>query len=205
MQRRGGGSLGTQIRAFIYLSHKAGRRSLRLCGYSNWHLVVQVVPHGSGDGTNTLGFIVWTLALAFVTWLATVFSNCRASIKGVVHPFVTAFGKSAASGLYTLASVFALAALVWSISIVVVVYRDHNSLTGTVVSLREQLAKRTVADISLRIKGWIDNQNQHHEAIVQVWLGIDNSGEADTLRGWTIAIKVATSFEKESTRLGNRP
>jgi hypothetical protein len=86
----------------------------------------------------------------------------------------------------------------WSIAVISVVYKDHVALVERIAVLHEELAKRGLIHFSLRIKGWIDNQDQNQDAIVQVWLAVDNSGQPDTLSGWQLSIK-AGDFVREGT------
>lgn len=88
-----------------------------------------------------------------------------------------------------LAGVFLLVVLVWVGSAVKVIYDDHLALAQNIVELKNELRNKEVSPLSLRIRGWIVNQDQNHNAIVQMWLGIDNSGDPSTLRDWKIIVK----------------
>ncbi len=97
--------------------------------------------------------------------------------------------------------VVAYAAL-FSWAVIHTVYRDHVKLMAKNAALKQQLAKSKVANLSMHIKGWIDNQDENHNAIVQVWLGVDNSGEPDTLSDWSLDVKTGHIIREGSHSIG---
>jgi hypothetical protein len=140
-------------------------------------------------GTNTLGFIVWTVVLTIVTWLATVIQQTGTlRSKGTHHPFGTAVSQSLAAGSYSAGAVAIFTLFAWVLSCCFMVYNDHVSLVADNIELRKRL---DVSTTSIRIKGMIMNQNQRHEAIAQIWLAVDNIGESTTLRDWALSINTS--------------
>jgi len=160
----------------------------------------------AATGTNTLGLLVWTLVLTIFTWFATVlYQMHQMKSKGVRAPFITAISESLGSGLYTYAAILALAIFAWGIFIVIAVYRDHNTLIERNAILHDQLVKRDQSYIALHIKGWISNQDEDHNAIVQVWMAIDNTGASNTLRDWKIGIRVGNVLHEGRNSFGQMP
>lgn len=165
-----------------------------------WFLMV------TATGTNTLGFIVWTLALTIFTWFATIIQQTRQlKSNGSADPFLTAFKGSVGSGLYSFAGIIALALIAWAISVVVAVYKDHVALVESNSQLTKQLAAWDENHITLRINGWISNQDQNHNAIVQVWLAVDNTGEPSVLRDWKITLKIGNLLREGRNSVGQAP
>jgi len=143
----------------------------------------------AATGTNTLGFIVWTLALAIVTWFATVVQQAvELRSKGVGHPFATALGNSAPSGIYTLVAVTVLAVLVWSIFVIVVIYKGHNSLVAENARLNAQLEYRATHGLSLRIGGVVISNWDADSTRVQLTVTASNDGDPTTARNWNLVL-----------------
>jgi hypothetical protein len=160
----------------------------------------------AGTGTNTLGFIVWTVVLTIVMWLATIVQQAfELKIKGIPHPFWVAVAKSANSGLYTCGAVIVLTMLALMVSCIVTIYREHNELTSRIAQLQQKLRERDQPSLSLRIKGWIVNQDQDHNAIVQLWLTLDNWGDPETLRGWELIVKTGDKVFAGRHTIGQEP
>jgi len=160
----------------------------------------------AATGTNTLGFSVWTVALTIVIWLATVVQQAfELNAKGVPRPFWVAVAKSAASGLYTCAAVAVLTMLALTVSCVVTIYREHVALTNRITQLEAQLRERDHPSLSLRINGWIGNQDQDHNAIVQLWLALDNFGDPETLRGWGLTVSTSDKVFAGKHTIGQAP
>jgi hypothetical protein len=154
-------------------------------------------------GTNTLGFFVWTIALTLTGWLATVGDAYYKNRKQrIAHPVESALRDSSFVGLLIFAGVFALVILCWSLSVAVLIYRDHVAKDQQIAVLQQELRERSASSMSMRINGWIVNQDQNHNAIVQVWLGIDNRGEPNTLRDWKIAIRSGNLVREGNNSVG---
>lgn len=160
----------------------------------------------NATSTNTLGFIIWTVALTAVVWFATVvqkFFDLRA--EKVQQPFYSAIAQSARAGFYTCGAVIVLTLLAWAVACIVTVYQDHAALINQVEQLQEELRKRDQPVLTFRIKGWIANQDQDHNAIVQVWLAVDNSGEPETLRDWALNIQTNDELIPARHSIGQAP
>lgn len=157
----------------------------------------------SATSTNTVGFFVWTVAITIAGWLVSVgdayYKNYRSHSA---NPLVSALRDSWFTGLLMLSGVITLTLLAWGVSTVVVIYRGHLSLVETNSVLREQLAERNAIHLALRIKGWITNQDQNRNAIVQVWLAVDNSGGPDTLRDWKLSVRTGNVIREGRHTIG---
>jgi hypothetical protein len=105
----------------------------------------------TATSTNTLGFIIWTVALTIVGWLSAVvhsFLKRRKIEKRGAFSF--AIRESLTSGLLMLAGVAILTAGLWAICVVVTVYRDHQRLVAS------------NSDLSRKIQG-LNDVAQHKE------------------------------------------
>ena len=92
-------------------------------------------------GTSTLGFIIWTVALAAASWFATVIQQAMSlRSKGTPHPFQTSFVQSLSTGLYTAGAVFILTLVAWSIFGVITIYQDHVSLVAKNLELGKTIS-----------------------------------------------------------------
>jgi len=140
-------------------------------------------------GTSTLGFIVWTLAIAFAGWMALVLQKrIELARNHDPRPLYNAVCQSAMSGVYSFGIIFVVTVSAWAIFCAVAVYRDHNELVEKNRALTEEVTKLKTGSIQLQIKGWIGNQNQNGFAIMQMWLSADNFGEPSVLRNWMVKI-----------------
>jgi len=75
--------------------------------------------------TNTLGFMLWTLALTATLWLASVAADWWKSRKET-GAFRNAFAGSLTSGIFSAIGVSLLVLLVWAGFIVRIVFNDHE-------------------------------------------------------------------------------
>jgi hypothetical protein len=169
--------------------------------FRSWAVMV------TATGTNTLGFFVWTLALTVMGWLATVGDGYYKNYRQHAHdPLASAFRDSWFTGVLLLAGVSILVLVAWAFSTVVVVYQDHTLLVNSIAQLEGQLQKHESAIITLRIKGWIGNQDQDHNAIVQLWLAVNNSGDdSQTLSNWELAVRTSDKTFTGRHTIGQPP
>ena len=97
----------------------------------------------SATSTNTLGFIVWTVALTIVGWLSavvhTVLKRRKIERRGA---FLLAVRESLMSGFLLLMGVLALTGVAWAFSVSVTVYRDHQRLVGQISDLSQFAARK---------------------------------------------------------------
>jgi hypothetical protein len=97
----------------------------------------------SATSTNTLGFLVWTLALTIVTWGATVLEKWWRYRKDD-SPFQKALRESWIPGLLELGAVIVLVIVVWWIFFIpVTVWRDHETLVHQNAAQVAQIKKLT--------------------------------------------------------------
>ena len=79
--------------------------------------------------TNTLGFVLWTVALTVVLWLAGVSTTWwKLRKKSETNAFLDALKESLTSGVFSAVSVVALVLIVWAGFTVRTVFNDHQSL-----------------------------------------------------------------------------
>ncbi len=96
----------------------------------SWHAMT------AATSTNTLGFIVWTVAITAMGWVATTAARwLELKREKVSEPFRKAVLGSATAGAFLGAGVFILVVVAWGIFIIRTVYYDHQGL----VTIRNQL------------------------------------------------------------------
>jgi hypothetical protein len=119
-----------------------------------WHHFVHLLGRSWGNmvtatSTNTLGFLMWTVALTAVGWTASLtgtwFQLKRE--KTEIHPFRKALRNSWWPGVFLAAGVAALVFCAWGVFSIKTVYGDHQSqvsANGRLVTqnkeLRDQLS-----------------------------------------------------------------
>jgi hypothetical protein len=101
-----------------------------------------------------------------------------------------------------LASALIAYGLLLSWCILRVVYQHHEDLTSRLRGLQRQFDASNQSSMAIKIKGWIDNQDQNQNAIIQVWLSVDNSGQLETLRDWELAVKVGNVLREGRHSIG---
>ena len=111
----------------------------------SWHAMT------AGTSTNTLGFILWTLALAAVGWASTVAARWwKLKRQNEISPLRSAFSDSLWPGIaFSALAIYGLVAVVFAAFVVCTVYRDHQEF----VTAREKIAadKREVdSELELR-------------------------------------------------------
>jgi hypothetical protein len=90
--------------------------------------------------TNTLGFILWTIALTAILWLAAVCADWWKR-RNEANAFREAFAGSLVSGIFSAIGVTVLVLLVWGWFIMRTVFDDHQWQVGQ----RQQLEKQIPA------------------------------------------------------------
>ena len=102
-------------------------------------------------GTTTLGFIVWTLALTLIGWVATVAARwLELKRENNISPLRTALLRSGLRGLFIFGGLFVLVVLAFLISTVYTVYNDHHYL----VEANKTLRRPTQPQIQLFLDEW---------------------------------------------------
>lgn len=164
-----------------------------------WSLMVKAT------GTSTLGLVVWTVAIAVASWIAIVIQKHGDLTKSRdARPWQNAVVQSWQTGAYTLGAIFLVGFLAWVVFCCVAIYQDHMGLLEKNNNLTAELQRLKTGSMTMRIKGYITNENQHHDAIQQVWLSVDNSGEPTTLSNWTLTIPTSNGEIKGVHTPGQR-
>jgi len=117
---------------------------VNLLGHS-WHAMV------AGTSTNTLGFVLWTLALAAVGWASTVAAKWRGlKRQKASSPLRTALSDSLWPGIiFSAGATYGLVIVVFAAFMVRTIYRDHQDLVGAMEEIRTE--KREVeGELELR-------------------------------------------------------
>ncbi len=83
----------------------------------------------NATGTTTLGFLVWTIAIAIVAWMVSVIAKLIELRKQRgERPFQRAVSESFLSAGLSFGSIFIVMVVVWAGFVVLTVYDDHQAL-----------------------------------------------------------------------------
>jgi hypothetical protein len=119
-----------------------------------WHHLANLLGRSwenlvRATSTNTLGFIVWTVAITVMSWAATLAGTWfQLKREDVQHPFARAFRNSLWPGLFEAAGIVVLVLCGWSIFAAKTVYEDHQShvLENTRLVSENQTLRRQLKD-----------------------------------------------------------
>lgn len=101
-------------------------------------------------GTTTLGFIIWTIAVTALCWLANVTARWVDLKKAKSDfPLQQALSESQRSGIYIALAIAMLVLGLFWFYVVLTVYDDHKNLTGR---MQELLTGKTRAEAELEIR-----------------------------------------------------
>jgi hypothetical protein len=138
-------------------------------------------------GTSTLGFLVWTFAVAMAGWMALVatkYFELRAQKEA--HALHAAFSQSAVGGLVSVLSVAALTIVVWGLFCIITVYKDHLDLVAQNQLLRSELTRRNTKGLSLRIGGFVLMEVNNSSTRVQLTVVATNDGDSTNVKDWKL-------------------
>jgi hypothetical protein len=89
----------------------------------SWHAMT------NATGTTTLGFLVWTIAIAIVAWMVSVVAKLIELRKQRgERPFQRAVSASLLSAGLSFGSIFTVVVFVWAGFVILTVYDDHQAL-----------------------------------------------------------------------------
>jgi hypothetical protein len=149
----------------------------------------------TGTGTNTLGFIMWTLALTAVGWAATVIERwIQLKQEKLESPMMTALRGSSRAGLILAGLVLGIVVIVFSGFFTRAVYFDHEELVERVKALTDKMAP---SSRYLIISGFVSGQ-WDNEAVLHMTVTAVNPGSPSTAHGWKLTVH--TSKGDVSTR-----
>jgi len=93
-------------------------------------------------GTTTLGFVVWTLLLTAVAWLAGIAATwVKLWRRKTPHPFKEALSESLLPGKFLAAGIAVILLVSYTISFTHTAYEDHQSLVNRIAILHQSNAE----------------------------------------------------------------
>lgn len=120
-----------------------------------WHHFISLLVRSwnamtSSTSTNTLGFILWTIAVTAVLWLAAVGADWwKLRKKHAPTAFREAFAGSFVSGLFSAIGVTVLVLIIWGWFIMRTIFDDHQYFVAKTKELSQVRQELTIARAKL--------------------------------------------------------
>jgi hypothetical protein len=121
----------------------------------------------SATGTTTLGFVLWTLAITAISWIAAVAGTWvqLKRAKQSIHPWREALSSSVWTGLFLVVGISVLVTVAYGVFVVRTVYTDHLNWVASTKNLL--LENRALKSKLIDLQTSLDAANSRKPVVVQ--------------------------------------